>query len=85
MLKRLDVVAALRHPWVTRGGSLPLHSLAAAAAGTGASSSRRNSGTGAACSVQVSEQDMQEAIRQIDGSLAAVMDWVFEEARYADG
>ncbi len=96
VLKRLDVVAAMRHPWITLSGAAPLVSLreqqfAASVAmevATGpngipkAPLSRLPSGVGV---VSISQEDMDAAIRQIDGSTAQCVDQVFVEAQYCDG
>ena len=92
VLKRLDVVATMQHPWVTLNGTAPLRSQReqqfAASVGL-------PSGFGSACgadggcnspgAVVLTEKDIETAIRQMDGGVGELMDVVFTEMQYSDG
>lgn len=87
VLSRLDVAAALQHPWVTLGGSAPLPSMAAAAAvaAAGSGGSGGASGSSLLGGLAVSQREIDEAIRQISSSTREAMDVVFEELHLAPG
>lgn len=69
VLKRLDITAAMQHPWVTHYGTMPLVSC------------REQAMRG---SVSVSQEEIDAAVRQIDGNMVDLMDVVFEEVHYMD-
>lgn len=80
VLQRLDVLAAMQHPWVTLGGSAPLVSCRQQelAQGVGAASLTLEG-------VEISQQDIDAAIRQIGSSSFEQMDVVFEEVQLQAG
>jgi len=93
--KRMHITEAFDHPWVTAGGTAPLpwwqaHQTAQPAPATGAglyTPFSADDGQAALSGVKprVSQEELDSAVQQIDGSLAHVMDWVFEEVHYQDG
>jgi serine/threonine protein kinase len=89
VMQRLDVTAAMQHPWVTLGGSAPLASCRqqdleqqqqqGEACGGGGSNSSSCLG------LDVSQEDIDAAIRQIGCSMSELMDVVFEEVTLQRG
>ena len=74
--RRLDVAAAMRHPWVTQGGIAPLRSRTAGelpAPGAGGAASR------------LSQEEVEGAISLADAPLRERVEAVFTERSYADG
>ncbi|KAI8475025.1 MAG: kinase-like domain-containing protein [Monoraphidium minutum] len=72
--QRLGVAAAMRHPWVTRGGTAPLRSITAGAAGGAAPPA-----------VRPSQEELDAAIRLADGPAQERVEAVFAERHYVDG
>jgi serine/threonine protein kinase len=83
VMQRLDVTAAMQHPWVTLGGSAPLAScrqqdIEQQQGEAGSSSS-------SCLGLDVSQEDIDAAIRQIGSSMSELMDVVFEEVTLQHG
>lgn len=73
-VQRLDVAGAMQHEWVTLGGEMPLCSLRSPTCGLGRSSSQ----------VDVTPEDIESAIRQMEGVVAEQIDVAFDQVKFSD-
>lgn len=71
---RFDVASALQHPWITANGTAPLQSFHVS-----------GGQAGFALGMQVTQQDIEDAIVQTDGGIHDLMAVVFEEENFVDG
>lgn len=80
VLKRLDVLSAMQHPWVTLGGGAPLASMQQQRL-----AQSMDVPSIALEGVQVSQEDIDAAIRQIGSGTYELMDVAFEEQHFSMG
>jgi serine/threonine protein kinase len=88
VMQRLDVTAAMQHPWVTLGGSAPLASCRQQDLEQQQQQGEACGGSGSNHSclgLDVSQEDIDAAIRQIGCSMSELMDVVFEEVTLQQG
>eukprot|EP00775_Hariotina_reticulata_P008788 gene8788-8966_t len=87
VLQRLDVYGAMAHPWVTLGGSAPLPSIKQQQMeGGGAMTNWAMACPGGGfAGLQVTQQDIDAAIRQTGSSRHELLDVVFEEVHFQPG
>jgi serine/threonine protein kinase len=90
VMQRLDVTAAMQHPWVTLGGSAPLAScrqqdLEQQQQQQGEACGGGGSNNNSCLGLDVSQEDIDAAIRQIGCSMSELMDVVFEEVTLQAG
>jgi len=80
VLKRLDIHAALQHPWVTLGGSAPLLSIRQQQLSGGLSAAGGSSCSIAGGALEATQEEIDAAIKQIaTGGVSELMDVVFAE------
>jgi serine/threonine protein kinase len=86
VMQRLDVTAAMQHPWVTLGGSAPLASCRQQdQEQQQQQQGETGSGSSGCLGLDVSQEDIDAAIRQIGSSMSELMDVVFEEVTLQRG
>ncbi len=73
---RLDVAGAMAHEWVSLGGEAPLAPLRARGCA--------GAGPGGVRQVDVSPEEIEAAIRQLEGAAAEQIDVAFDQLRFTD-
>lgn len=84
VLQRLDVAAAMAHPWVTAGGSAPLTSIPQQQLqGTGGGCGAGSNGSDGV--LVASQEEIDAAVRLAGGGVSELMDVVFAEKQLRPG